>query len=96
MTTALVQAALGAARTKGTYYKDKYWKLKARRGPMRAAFAVAHHILIAAYHMLATGADHRDLGDDYLAKRSPTDTKRGLVRKLERLGFRVTLEKAAA
>jgi transposase len=96
LTTALVQAALAAARTKGSYYKDKYWRLKARRGPMRAAFAVAHHILIAAYHMLATGADHRDLGDDFLAKQSPNAKKNGLVRQLQRLGFRVTLEAAAA
>ena len=96
LTTALVQASIAASRTKGTYYKEKYWKLKARRGPMRAALAIAHRILIAAYHMLSTGADHQDLGDDYLAKRSPEATKRGLVRQLERLGFRVTLEGAAA
>lgn len=34
LTTALVQAAISAARTKGSFYKDKYWRLKSRRGPM--------------------------------------------------------------
>lgn len=96
LTTALVQAAMGASRTKGTYLKEKYWKLKARRGPMRAALAVAHKILIAAYHMLANGADHHDLGPTHLDRISITSTKNGLVKRLERLGYRVTLQEATA
>ena len=96
LTTALVQAAVGASRTKNTYLKEKYWKLKARRGPMRAALAVAHKILIAAYHMLAEGTDHRDLGPTHLDRISVVSTKNGLVKRLERLGYRVTLEEATA
>ena len=96
LTTALVQAAVCASRTKGTYLKEKYWKLKARRGPMRAALAVAHKILIAAYHMLATGADHKDLGPTHLDRLSITTTKNALVKRLERLGFHVTLQEATA
>ena len=96
LTTALVQAAVCASRTKGTYLKEKYWKLKARRGPMRAALAVAHKILIAAYHMLATGADHEDLGPTHLDRLSITTTKNALVKRLERLGYQVTLKEATA
>jgi hypothetical protein len=48
----LVGAATSAARTKGAYLKDKFHRLKARRGAMRAALAIAHKILVAAYHML--------------------------------------------
>lgn len=95
LTTALVQAAMGASRTKGTYLKEKYWKLKARRGPMRAALAVAHKILIAAYHMLANGVDYKDLGATHLDRISATSTKNGLVKRLERLGYHVTLQQAA-
>jgi hypothetical protein len=51
----LVGAATSAARTKGAYLKDKFHRLKARRGAMRAALAIAHKILVAAYHMLAKG-----------------------------------------
>jgi transposase len=96
LTTALVQAAVAASRTKGTYLKEKYWRLKARRGPMRAALAIAHKILIAAYHMLANDADHRDLGSNHLDSISITSTKNALVKRLERLGYRVTLQEAAA
>jgi transposase len=35
--TTLVQAAVSAAQKKGSYYRDKYHRLKARRGPKRAA-----------------------------------------------------------
>src|SRR5262245_34457362 len=59
LTTALVQAAVAASRAKGTYLKEKYWRLKARRGPMRAAMAIAHKILIAAYHMLSSALDYK-------------------------------------
>lgn len=94
LTTALVQAAMAASKTKGTYLKEKYWRLKARRGAMRAALAVAHKILIAAYHMLSQGVDYKDLGAAHLDKTSATVTKRALVKRLERLGYRVTLEAA--
>ena len=51
--TILVGAAISAARTKGSYLKDKFHRLKARRGAMRAALAIApHKILVSAYHML--------------------------------------------
>jgi transposase len=60
--TMLVGAAISASRTKGSYLKDKFYRLKARRGGLRAALAIAHKILVAAYHMLATGADYKDLG----------------------------------
>src|SRR5664279_3411063 len=52
-----VGAAVSASRTRGSYLKDKYHRLKARRGAMRAALAIAHKILVAAYHMLAAGID---------------------------------------
>src|SRR5438045_7772750 len=45
--TALVEAANAAARAKGTYLRDKFSRLKARRGYKRAAVAVAHTILVA-------------------------------------------------
>jgi hypothetical protein len=51
---------------KGSYLKDKFHRLKARRGAMRAALAIAHKILVSAYHMLAKGLPYRDLGEAYL------------------------------
>jgi len=50
--TALVEAANSAAKAKGTYLRDKFYRLKARRGYKRAAMAIAHKILVAIYHMV--------------------------------------------
>jgi len=89
--TALVQAAVCASHKKDTYLKEKYWRLKARRGPKRAAIAIAHKILVAAYHMLGGRLDYRELGPSYLDNRSANKTKNALVKRLQRLGYRVDL-----
>jgi transposase len=93
--TILVGAAVSASRTRGSYLKDKYHRLKARRGPMRAALAIAHKILVAAYHMLANGIAYQDLGETYLDQISQTRTVANLKRRIERLGYQVTLEPKA-
>ena len=90
--TILVSAAISAARTKGSYLKDKFHRLKARRGGLRAALAIAHKILVAAYHMLANNVPYRDLGEAYLDQIGQTRTVANLKRRLERLGYKVTLE----
>src|SRR6516165_3637946 len=89
--TALVEAANSAARAKGTYLRDKFYRLKARRGYKRAAVAIAHKILVSIYHMLSHNASYNDLGDLYLDKLNKNHLTRNLVRRLERLGFSVTL-----
>ena len=94
--TALVEAAHAAARTKGTYLRDKFHRLKARRGAKRAGVAVAHKILVAIYHMLSQHVSYNDLGDLYLDKLNKQHLTRNLVRRLERLGFQVTLQQCAA
>ena len=91
----LVGAAMSAARTKGSYLKDKFHRLKARRGALRAALAIAHKILVSAYHMLAKNLPYRDLGEAYLDQISQTRTVANLKRRLERLGYNVTLEPKA-
>jgi transposase len=96
--TALVEAANCAARAKGTYLRDKFYRLKARRGYKRAAVAIAHKILVAIYHMLSQQVSYNDLGDLYLDKLNKNHLTRNLVHRLERLGYQVTLtlqEKAA-
>ena len=61
--TALVEAANSAARAKDTYLRDKFFRLKARRGYKRAAVAIAHKILVSIYHMLSQNVSYHDLGD---------------------------------
>jgi transposase len=94
--TALVEAANAAAKAKGTYLRDKFYRLKARRGYKRAAVAVAHKILTAIYHMLSHRVCYNELGDLYLDKLNKHHLTRNLVHRLERLGYTVTLEQKAA
>jgi transposase len=94
--SALVQAAMGAARTKGTYFKEKYWRLAARRGKKRAALAIAHKILVAAFYVLKGSTDYTELGPGYLDARQQQATKKRLVKRLEALGLRVHVEPAVA
>jgi len=92
--SALIEAAMAAACKKGSYLKAKYHRLRSRRGPKRAAMAIAHKILIAAYHMLLNHCPFKDLGDRYLDSLDANRTTRTLVRRLERQGYRVTLTAA--
>jgi transposase len=89
--SALVEAANAAARAKGTYLRDKFFRLKARRGYKRAVVAIAHKILVAIYHMLSQQVSYNDLGDLYLDKLNKNHLTRNLVHRLERLGYAVTL-----
>lgn len=93
--TLLVGAAISAGHAKGSYLKDKYYRLKARRGALRAALAIAHKILVAAYHMLAKWLAYRDLGAAYLDQIGQRRTVANLQRRLERLGYHVTLQRTA-
>jgi len=89
--TGLVEAANAASRAQGTYLRDKFYRLKARRGYKRATMAVAHKILVAIYHMLSQQVSYNDLGDLYLDKLNKNHLTRNLVHRLERLGYVVTL-----
>ncbi len=93
--SALVEAAWAAARAKRTYLSAHYHRLAARRGGKRAALAVAHTILISAYYMMQREQPYNDLGGNYFDERDRRHVERRLVRRLERLGYAVTLETAA-
>jgi transposase len=91
--TVLVEAAQAAARTKGTYLASQYARIRGRRGPKKAAVAVAHSILVIAWHLLVRQEPYTDLGADYLVQRQASLAyQRRLVRQLERMGHKVTLE----
>ena len=67
--TILVEVAWAAVRKKGSYYKEKYYRLKARRGATRAIVAIAHRTLKAVYHTIKDGVRFRDLGEAFLSSR---------------------------
>jgi transposase len=93
---ALEEAAMAAIRVKDSYLAAQYQRLKPRRGHKKALGAVKHTMICAIWHMLTTGETYRDLGADYFTSRDPERQTKRLVKQLERLGHRVTLEEAVA
>jgi transposase len=93
----LVDAAWAAARTKDTYLAAQFWRLAGRIGKKKAAVAVAHSILVIAYHLMADPtAVYNDLGPDWFTRRNNPDVrKQRLVKQLAELGYQVELTPAA-
>jgi transposase len=94
--SALTQAAHAVGRSKDSYLSAQYRRLAARRGKKRAAVAVGHSILVIAYHLLDRGTVYTDLGADYFDRRSEHYIQKHLVKRLERLGYKVSIEPLAA
>lgn len=92
---ALIEAAVAAIRTKGSYVRSRYYRLKARMGGRRAMVAIAHKLLIAIFHVLGRGVPYQDLGENYFDSRAKDRTTKHLVRRLQTLGYQVTLAPAA-
>jgi transposase len=89
---ALCEAAWAASRTKHTYLSALYRRLVGRRGKKRAIVAVAHSILVSAYHMLSRHAAYQELGAHHFDQRKKEAVVNRLLYRLERLGVRVTIE----
>jgi transposase len=92
---ALTEAAWAAKHTRGTYAAAQFRRLVARRGAKRAVVAVAHSLLIAAYYIIRDDVTYCELGPDHFDRLAPTQLTRYLVKRLERLGHKVTLEAVA-
>jgi transposase len=92
----LVEAANAAARKRSSYLAAQFRRIAARRGKKKAAVAVAHSILVIAYHLLTRGTEYEDLGPNYYDERDRSRVERRLTHRLEQLGYRVTLEPKAA
>jgi transposase len=89
----MVQAAWSVARVKNTFLKSRYHRLAARRGKKRAIVAVAHSMLVSAWHMLANRQPYQELGGDYFDQRKKDAKVSYLLRRLEKLtGGSVSIE----
>jgi transposase len=91
----LLEAAHGAAHTKNTYLAAQYHRLSARRGKKRALVAVAHSILVIAYHLLRSKQTYKDLGSNYFDQRDKEAVGKRLVHRLKTLGYEVDIHNAA-
>jgi len=90
--SALVQMAWAASRTKDTYLAAQFARLSVRRGRKRALIAVSHSMLVIIYHVLTRRTPYQELGATYLDQLAPERLTQRLVKRLERLGHKVTLE----
>jgi transposase len=92
--TTLVQVAWVAARTRNTYLRAQFLRLKSRRGPKKAILAVAASMVTAAYYILKEETTYHELGPDYFERRSKVHLTRRLIRRLEELGLSVEVRPA--
>jgi transposase len=95
----LQEVAWAAVKTKKSYYRALYHRLKARRGPKKAIVAVQHALLVALWHILTHRVPHHDLGADYFIERDPARQAQRLrhhIHHLEALGYAVVLAKKPA
>jgi transposase len=92
---ALTEAALAAIRTSNSAFTASYRRIMRHRGHKKAVLAVAHAMLVTAYHLLARQTPYQELGADYFDRRHGERVTQRAVQLLERQGYRVTLERAA-
>jgi transposase len=82
-----------AARKTPTFLGHTFRRLEGRLGGKKAAMAVAHKILVMVYHLLLEGTFYEEARDDHLQARQEERQQNRAVKALERLGYRVTLER---
>lgn len=94
--SALGEAAASAART-NTFLGARYRRLAKRIGKQKAQVAVARSTLVIVWNLLADPtARYHDLGPEHFdTKIRPERRKQNHIRRLEALGYTVTLTPAA-
>lgn len=90
-----MQSAHVASRSH-TYLAAQYRRIAARRGKKRATTAVAHSILVIAYHVIQRQEPYRELGANYFDQKHSEVTTKKLVKRLQGMGYQVTLESQPA
>jgi transposase len=89
--TILCELAASIARIPGTYVHALYHRIARRRGKPRAMVAVAHSLLVSIYYMLRDRVPYQELGAEYHERQNARRLERQYVRRLEALGFAVTI-----
>ncbi|OGR20936.1 MAG: IS110 family transposase [Desulfobacula sp. RIFOXYA12_FULL_46_16] len=85
----MIEIAWGAVKKKGSYYRDKYYRLRSRLGPKKAIVAIAHRILKAIFSIIKHGDTYKELGEMYLVERHKKTTLRRIKKQAEQLGFQL-------
>jgi transposase len=83
----MIEIAWAAVKKKGSYYRDKYWRLRYRLGPKKAIVAIAHRIVKALYAIIKHGERYKELGEDYLSQRSNVNKLAKIRKEAKALGY---------
>ncbi len=94
--TLVTQAAMSAIRTRNSYYRAQYFRIRARRGTNKAIVAVAASLLATVYHVIRDHKPYRDLGADYFQRRDTDRIVRQSLARLKKAGYAVTLTREVA
>ena len=89
------EVAWASIKTRTSYFSAQFHRIARRRGRNKAAMAVAHSLLVVIYHVLRNRQPYTELGVDYLDRLDATRIARHHVRRLEQLGYTVTLSPIA-
>jgi transposase len=89
---ALVQAAWAATHAKDCYLSAQYRRMVKRMGKKKALVAVAHSLLVIAYEVIKERTPYREMGGDYFEKRDVEKKRKKLIKQLEAMGLKVTVE----
>jgi transposase len=89
------EVAWASIKTRASYFYAQFHRIARRRGRNKAAIAVAHSLLVVVYHVLRTRKPYTELGVDYLDQLDAARIERHHVRRLEQLGYTVTLAPSA-
>ncbi len=93
---ALLEAVWAAVRENDSYLSAQYHRLVPHKGKKKAAIAVAHSMIEAAYYILKNRVGYRDLGPDFFLRRNQDAIRRRCLRQLQQLGLEVEVREKAA
>jgi len=89
---ALAEVVWVLSHMKDNYLSAQYHRLARRLGKPKAVMAVAHSLLVIIYHLLRDKQPYRDLGATFFEAREKERVVKGALRRLENLGYTVTLQ----
>lgn len=89
----LVQSAWAVAHCKDCALTALFLRVASHAGMKKAAVAVAHRILVLAYYIIRDGTRYREEGGDIYDRRNPERTAKRLKRRLEKIGFEVSISR---
>jgi transposase len=87
----LAEIVWGISHTRDNYLAAQYHRLARRIGKTKAIVAVSHTVAVNFYHMITKRMPYQELGANYFDTLDRERLTRHTVKRLEALGYEVTL-----